>query len=91
MRVRLVWDSRPGLKVPVTAVSRQAGKTFVYVIETDTTEGTTKTIAKQKKDRGRKDYSKSAGSSIGSTAQGDGGCIRNSVFEGWCRSKDTKG
>ncbi|PLS68545.1 MAG: efflux transporter periplasmic adaptor subunit [Cyanobacteria bacterium M5B4] len=49
VRVRLVWDSRPGLKVPVTAVSRQAGKTFVYVIETDTTEGTTKTIAKQKR------------------------------------------
>lgn len=49
VRVRLVWNSRPGLKVPVTAISRQAGKTFVYVAEEMTEAGKTKTIAKQKK------------------------------------------
>ncbi len=48
VRVRLVWDRRPGLKVPITAISRQAGRNFVYVLETITTEGKTKTIAKQK-------------------------------------------
>ena len=48
VRVRLVWDSRPGLKVPVSAISRQAGKTFVYVLETKTEDSKVKTIAKQK-------------------------------------------
>ncbi|MDX1976574.1 MAG: efflux RND transporter periplasmic adaptor subunit [Pseudanabaenaceae cyanobacterium bins.68] len=48
VKVRLVWDSRPGLKIPITAISRQAGKTFVYTIGTTTTAGKTKTIAKQR-------------------------------------------
>ncbi|MFN3360793.1 MAG: efflux RND transporter periplasmic adaptor subunit [Pseudanabaenaceae cyanobacterium] len=48
VRVRLVWDSRPGVKVPITAISRQAGKNFVYVLETKVEDGKTKTIARQK-------------------------------------------
>ncbi len=48
VRVRLIWDSRPGVTVPVTAISRQAGKNFVYVLERTTENGQTKTIAKQK-------------------------------------------
>lgn len=48
VRVRLIWDSRPGVTVPVTAISRQAGKNFVYVLEKTTENGQTKTIARQK-------------------------------------------
>ncbi|MCS6959841.1 MAG: efflux RND transporter periplasmic adaptor subunit [Pseudanabaenaceae cyanobacterium SKYGB_i_bin29] len=48
VRVRIVWSSRPGVKVPVTAISRQAGKNFVYVLETKVADGKTKTIARQR-------------------------------------------
>lgn len=30
---KVIWDERPGILIPVTAVSRLAGKTFVFVAE----------------------------------------------------------
>ncbi|MFQ3584618.1 MAG: efflux RND transporter periplasmic adaptor subunit [Cyanobacteriota bacterium] len=34
VRARIIWEERPGLLVPVTAVARVAGQTFVYTVET---------------------------------------------------------
>lgn len=48
VRVRLLWESRPGLKIPIAAISRQVGKNFVYTVETTAVAGQTKTIAKQR-------------------------------------------
>ncbi|GAA6614938.1 efflux RND transporter periplasmic adaptor subunit [Scytonema sp. NUACC26] len=33
-RVRVIWNQRPGVLVPTTAVTRVAGETFVYVAQT---------------------------------------------------------
>ena len=33
VRVRVVWSTRPGLKLPTTAVMRQAGQSFSFVAE----------------------------------------------------------
>jgi RND family efflux transporter MFP subunit len=33
VRARVVWSSRPGLSMPTTAVVRQSGQTFAYVVE----------------------------------------------------------
>jgi multidrug efflux pump subunit AcrA (membrane-fusion protein) len=35
VRARVIWDRRPGLTVPTTAISRLAGESFVYVAEND--------------------------------------------------------
>lgn len=35
VRARVVWNSNPGLTVPATAVQRQAGQPFVYVVGAD--------------------------------------------------------
>ncbi|MEN9203965.1 MAG: efflux RND transporter periplasmic adaptor subunit [Thermostichus sp. DG_1_6_bins_120] len=34
VRTRIIWEERPALVVPVTAVARVAGQNFVYVVET---------------------------------------------------------
>lgn len=34
VRARIIWDTRPGVVVPVTAISRMAGQNFVFVVET---------------------------------------------------------
>ncbi|HEY9300781.1 MAG TPA: efflux RND transporter periplasmic adaptor subunit, partial [Phormidium sp.] len=33
VRSRIIWDTRPGVVVPVTAISRMAGQNFVFVVE----------------------------------------------------------
>lgn len=33
VQARVVWDKRPGILIPVTAISRLGGKTFVFVAE----------------------------------------------------------
>jgi RND family efflux transporter MFP subunit len=33
VQVRIIWDTRPGVVVPVTAISRLAGQNFVFVVE----------------------------------------------------------
>ena len=33
VRTKLIWDERPGILIPVTAVSRLGGETFVFVAE----------------------------------------------------------
>ncbi len=35
VRVRIVWDTEPGVTVPLTAVTRVNGQYFVYVVEKD--------------------------------------------------------
>jgi multidrug efflux pump subunit AcrA (membrane-fusion protein) len=44
-RARVVWDRRPGVLVPTTAISRVAGQDFVFTAETNEKSGT---IARQK-------------------------------------------
>ncbi|MBV9388567.1 MAG: efflux RND transporter periplasmic adaptor subunit [Chroococcidiopsidaceae cyanobacterium CP_BM_ER_R8_30] len=36
VRARVIWDQRPGVLVPTTAVSRIGGESFVYVAQTKT-------------------------------------------------------
>lgn len=33
VRARVVWSTRPGLRLPTTAVMRQSGQTFAFVVE----------------------------------------------------------
>lgn len=35
VRARVIWDKRPGMTVPTTAISRIAGEIFVFVAEND--------------------------------------------------------
>jgi multidrug efflux pump subunit AcrA (membrane-fusion protein) len=34
VQTRVIWNERPGIKIPVTAVSRLGGETFVFVAQT---------------------------------------------------------
>ncbi len=45
VRARVIWDNQPGILIPTTAVSHVAGKTFVYVAQT---QGQSQMIAKLK-------------------------------------------
>ncbi|MDG2991322.1 efflux RND transporter periplasmic adaptor subunit [Candidatus Synechococcus calcipolaris G9] len=45
IQARVIWDQRPGLLVPTTAVTNLAGQNFVFVAESDS-DG--KTVARQK-------------------------------------------
>ncbi len=36
VQTKVIWDERPGILIPVTAVSRLGGETFVFVAETPT-------------------------------------------------------
>lgn len=49
-RARVIWNQRPGVLIPTTAVSRVAGETFVYVPQTpQSPTGASKLIARQKR------------------------------------------
>ncbi|MBD2041873.1 efflux RND transporter periplasmic adaptor subunit [Microcoleus sp. FACHB-672] len=45
VRTKVIWDKRPGILVPVNAISRLGGQTFVFVAETNEQS---KLIARQK-------------------------------------------
>ena len=49
-RARVIWNQRPGVLIPTTAVSRLAGETFVYVAQTkaQSPQGQPQLIARQK-------------------------------------------
>jgi len=38
VEARIVWNTRPGILIPVTAISRVGGKEFVYMLDEDTPE-----------------------------------------------------
>lgn len=49
VRARIIWSQQPGVLIPTEAVSRIAGKNFVFVAtETEQENGATSLIAKQK-------------------------------------------
>lgn len=39
LQARVIWNRRPGVLIPTTAVSRVAGQTFIYVAETPPRQG----------------------------------------------------
>ena len=44
----VIWDEKPGVLVPTTAISRIAGQNFIFVAQQGDGEGETNLIAKQK-------------------------------------------
>ncbi|OKH48551.1 efflux transporter periplasmic adaptor subunit [Calothrix sp. HK-06] len=50
VQAKVIWDQRPGILIPVTAVSRLGGKTFVYVAQaaSQSKPGTPSLTAQQK-------------------------------------------
>lgn len=49
VRARVIWDRRPGILIPTTAVSRLAGQTFVFVAEQgQSPQGQPQLVARQK-------------------------------------------
>jgi RND family efflux transporter MFP subunit len=49
IRAKVIWEQRPGVVIPTTAVSRIAGENFVFVAQTETSkEGKSQLVAKQK-------------------------------------------
>jgi RND family efflux transporter MFP subunit len=52
IEARIVWQERPGVLIPVTAVTRLGGETFAYVAETQQNEqGESQMIARQRRVR----------------------------------------
>ncbi|MBN3870774.1 efflux RND transporter periplasmic adaptor subunit [Nostoc sp. JL33] len=50
VRTRLFWNQRPGVLIPTTAMTRIAGDTFVYVVETEKSpQGVSQQVARQKR------------------------------------------
>ncbi|AUT01993.1 efflux transporter periplasmic adaptor subunit [Nostoc sp. CENA543] len=50
IRARVIWNQRPGVLIPTTAISRIAGNTFVYVAQTETSpQGGSQLVARQKR------------------------------------------
>ena len=50
VRARLFWNQRPGVLIPTTAMTRVAGDTFVYVVETENSpQGVSQQVARQKR------------------------------------------
>jgi RND family efflux transporter MFP subunit len=49
VQARVIWNQRPGVLVPVTAVTQIAGKPFVFVPETQSQSGKSQLIARQKR------------------------------------------
>ena len=48
-RARVIWSSEPGVLIPTTAVSRIAGKSFVFVaVEKEQSDGSTAVVAEQR-------------------------------------------
>ncbi|MBD2019150.1 efflux RND transporter periplasmic adaptor subunit [Leptolyngbya sp. FACHB-36] len=48
VRARLIWNQRPGILVPTVAVSRVGAQDFVYVAETESKDGKSRQVARQK-------------------------------------------
>lgn len=50
-RVRVIWNQRPGVLIPITAVTRVAGQNFVYVVQMqkNSPRGEFQQVAKQKR------------------------------------------
>ena len=48
VRARLIWNQRPGMLVPTVAVLRVGAQAFVFVAETESKDGQTHQIARQK-------------------------------------------
>ena len=50
IRARIIWDRRPGLLIPVTAITRLGGENFVFVVENNqqAPAGTPAMVARQK-------------------------------------------
>lgn len=44
VQTRVIWDQRPGILIPVTAVSPLAGKNFVFVAEPEQSQAETQTL-----------------------------------------------
>lgn len=47
VQARIIWETRPGVIVPVTAISRLAGQNFVFVVERAPNSDKPGTIARQ--------------------------------------------
>lgn len=48
VRARIIWSDRPGMLVPTVAVSRVGAQNFVFVVETETQNGQSRQVARQK-------------------------------------------
>ncbi|ELS32368.1 MULTISPECIES: efflux RND transporter periplasmic adaptor subunit [Pseudanabaena] len=48
VRARLIWDSRSGVVVPTSAISRLGGQDFIFVAEESSVNGQTQLVANQK-------------------------------------------
>jgi RND family efflux transporter MFP subunit len=48
VRARLIWDSRSGVLVPTSAISRLGGQDFIFVAENVSANGKTQLVANQK-------------------------------------------
>ncbi|MEH1938293.1 MAG: efflux RND transporter periplasmic adaptor subunit [Nostoc sp.] len=52
VRARVFWNQRPGVLIPTTAMTRIAGDTFVYVVETEKSpQGVSQQVARQRRVR----------------------------------------
>ncbi|PHM05631.1 efflux RND transporter periplasmic adaptor subunit, partial [Nostoc sp. 'Peltigera malacea cyanobiont' DB3992] len=50
VRARVFWNQRPGVLIPITAMTRVGGDTFVYVVETEKSpQGVSQQVARQKR------------------------------------------
>ena len=50
VRARVFWNQRPGVLIPTTAMTRIAGDTFVYVVETEKSpQGISQQVARQRR------------------------------------------
>ncbi|MEH2243290.1 efflux RND transporter periplasmic adaptor subunit [Nostoc sp.] len=50
VRARVFWNQRPGVLIPTTAMTRIAGDTFVYVVETEKSpQGVSQEVARQRR------------------------------------------
>ncbi|MEH2067418.1 MAG: efflux RND transporter periplasmic adaptor subunit [Nostoc sp.] len=49
-RARVIWNERPGILIPTTAVTRVGGQTFVYVVESENSpQGVSRQVARLKR------------------------------------------
>ena len=48
VRARIVWNQKPGILLPVQAVNRIGGQSFVYVVVEDRSKGTPQLVVHQK-------------------------------------------
>ncbi|MEH2237997.1 efflux RND transporter periplasmic adaptor subunit [Nostoc sp.] len=50
VRARVFWNQRPGVLIPTTAMTRIAGDTFVYIVETEKSpQGVSQQVARQRR------------------------------------------